>query len=156
MLWRGPEQEILGVCEELGIGFVPWAPLGFGFMTGAIDMGTSFAPGDFRSGTSRMDRENRSHNLALVELAKAWAARKQATPGQIALAWLLAQKPFIVPIPGTTQMPHMLENVGAADVRFTSAELAELDRSVAAVSVRGARLPAMVQAWSGVEARTRS
>jgi aryl-alcohol dehydrogenase-like predicted oxidoreductase len=155
MLWRGPEQEILGICEELGIGFVPWAPLGFGFLTGAIDMGTSFAPGDFRSGTSRMDPPNRSHNLALVALAKSWAARKQATPGQIALAWLLAQKPFIVPIPGTTQMPHMLENVGGADVRFTPAELSEFNRSVAAVNVRGARLPAMVQAWSGVEARAR-
>jgi aryl-alcohol dehydrogenase-like predicted oxidoreductase len=156
MLWRGPEQEILGICEELGIGFVPWAPLGFGFLTGAIDMGTSFAPGDFRSGTSRMDPANRSYNLALVELVKSWAARKQASPGQIALAWLLAQKPWIVPIPGTTQMPHMLENVGAVEVRFTPQELAELNRSVAATQVRGARLPAVVQAWSGVEARARS
>lgn len=155
MLWRGPEQEVLRICEELGIGFVPWAPLGFGFLTGAIDMGTSFASGDFRSGTSRMDPENRSHNLALVELAKSWAARKQATPGQIALAWLLAQKPFILPIPGTTQMPHMVENVGAADLRFTPAELSELNRLVANVNVRGARLPAIVQAWSGVEARAR-
>jgi aryl-alcohol dehydrogenase-like predicted oxidoreductase len=82
--------------------------------------------------------------------------RKQATPGQIALAWLMAQKPFIVPIPGTTQMPHMLENAGAADIRFTPGELAELNRAVAAVNVRGARLPAMVQAWSGVEARAKS
>jgi aryl-alcohol dehydrogenase-like predicted oxidoreductase len=155
MLWRGPEQEILGICEELGIGFVPWAPLGFGFLTGGIDMGTSFAPGDFRSGTSRMDPPNRSQNLALVELAKTWALRKQATPGQIALAWLLAQKPFIVPIPGTTQMPHMLENVGAAYIRFTPTELSEFNRSVAAVNVRGTRLPAMVQAWSGVEARAK-
>jgi aryl-alcohol dehydrogenase-like predicted oxidoreductase len=156
MLWRGPEQDILGICEELGIGFVPWAPLGFGFLAGAIDMETSFAAGDFRSGTSRMDPANRSHNLTLVELAKTWAARKQATPGQIALAWLMAQKPWIVPIPGTTQMPHMLENAGAADVRFTPEELSELNRSVAAVRVRGARLPAMVQAWSGVEARAKS
>jgi aryl-alcohol dehydrogenase-like predicted oxidoreductase len=155
MLWRGPEQEILRICEELGIGFVPWAPLGFGFLAGAIDMGTSFAPGDFRSGTSRMDPETRGHNLALVQLAKSWAARKQATPGQIALAWLLAQKPFIVPIPGSTQMPHMLENVGAVDVRFTPEELSELDRSVAAINVRGARLPPIVQAWSGVEAASR-
>jgi aryl-alcohol dehydrogenase-like predicted oxidoreductase len=156
MLWRGPEQEILGICEELGIGFVPWAPLGFGFLAGAIDMETSFAAGDFRSGTSRMDPPNRSHNLALVELAKTWAARKQATPGQIALAWLMAQKPWIVPIPGTTQMPHMLENASAVDVRFTPEELSELNRSLAAVQVRGARLPAMVQAWSGVEARAKS
>ena len=134
---------------------MPWAPLGFGFLAGAIDMETSFAAGDFRSGTSRMDPANRSHNLALVELAKKWATRKQATPGQIALAWLIAQKPWIVPIPGTTQMPHMLENAGAVDIRFTPEELSALNRSVAAVSVRGARLPAMVQAWSGVEARAK-
>jgi aryl-alcohol dehydrogenase-like predicted oxidoreductase len=156
MLWRGPEQEILASARSSASASCPWAPLGFGFLAGAIDMETSFAAGDFRSGTSRMDPANRSHNLALVELAKTWAARKQATPGQIALAWLMAQKPWIVPIPGTTQMPHMLENAGAADVRFTPEELSELNRSVAAVWVRGARLPAMVQAWSGVEARAKS
>lgn len=156
MLWRGPEQGILALCEELGIGLVPWSPLGYGFLTGAIDMETSFAAGDFRSSTSRMDPENRRHNLALVELAKAWAARKQAAPGQIALAWLLAQKPWIVPIPGTTQMPHMIENVGATSVTFTDSELAELNAAARAIQVRGARLPAAVQAWSGVEARTRS
>jgi aryl-alcohol dehydrogenase-like predicted oxidoreductase len=155
MLFREPEQGMLALCEELGIGFVPFSPLGYGFLTGAIDMDTSFAPGDFRSGTSRMDPENRRHNLALVALAKAWAARKTCTPGQIALAWLMAQKPWIVPIPGTTQMPHMLENVGATAVRFTPAEFAELNRAVVAIKVRGARLPAVVQAWSGVEARAK-
>jgi aryl-alcohol dehydrogenase-like predicted oxidoreductase len=156
MLWRGPEQDLLALCEELGVGFVPFSPLGYGFLTGAIDMQTSFAPGDFRSLTPRMDPANRQQNLALVELLRSWAARKQASPGQIALAWLMAQKPWIVPIPGTTQAPHMHENVGAATLRFTGAELAELNRAVAAVQVRGARLPAMVQAWSGVEARARS
>jgi aryl-alcohol dehydrogenase-like predicted oxidoreductase len=152
MLYRGPERDILPICEELGIGFVPFSPLGYGFLTGAIDMQTSFAAGDFRSGTPRKDAENRRHNLALVELVKAWATRKRCAPGQIALAWLMTQKPWIVPIPGTTQMPHMLENVGATAVRFTRAELAELDGAVAAIQVRGARLPAAVQAWSGVEA----
>ena len=155
MLWRGPEQDILPLCEELGIGFVPFSPLGYGFLTGAIDMETSFAPGNFRSSTSRMDPAHRRHNLALVELARAWAARKQCAPGQIALAWLMAQKPWIVPIPGTTQMPYMLENVGATAVRFTPDELGELNRAVAAIQVQGARMPAMVQAWSGVEARAR-
>ena len=156
MLWRGPEDSVLALCEELGIGFVPFSPLGYGFLAGAIDMETSFASGDFRSSTSRMDAVNRRTNLALVELAKAWGARKQAAPGQIALAWLMAQKPWIVPIPGTTQMPHMLENLGAAALRFTPAELSELNRAVAAIQVQGARMPAMVQAWSGVEARAKS
>jgi aryl-alcohol dehydrogenase-like predicted oxidoreductase len=152
MLWRGPEQAIIPLCEELGIGLVPWSPLGYGFLTGAIDAATTFAVGDFRSGTTRMSLENLPHNLRLVELLKSWATRKQATPAQIALAWLMAQRPWIVPIPGTTQLPHMLENTGAAAVRFTPAELAELNRSVAAIQVRGARLPDAVQAMSGVEA----
>ena len=152
MLWRGPEAEVIPTCEELGIGLVPFAPLGYGFLTGAIDMVTTFAPGDFRSGTSRMDPENREANLALVDLAKAWAERKDATPGRIALAWLLAQGPSIVPIPGTTQMAHLMDNVGATTVTFTEDELAELDAAVRAIEVQGARLPPMVQAWSGVEA----
>lgn len=156
MLWRGPEQDILAICEELGIGFVPFSPLGYGFLTGAIDMETSFAAGDFRSSTPRMDPENRRRNLALVRLIETWARRKQAAPGQIALAWLLAQKPWIVPIPGTTQMPHMLENVGATAVRFTPTELTDLNRAVSAIQVSGARLPATVQAWSGVEAWARN
>lgn len=156
MLWRGPEDGMLALCEELGIGFVPFSPLGYGFLTGAIDMGTSFAPGDFRAGTTRMDPENRQANLALVDLLKAWAARKNATPGQIALAWLMAQGPSIVPIPGTTQMPHMLENAGATAIDFTSDELAALNREVAAIDVQGARMPPMVEAWSGVEAPART
>ena len=97
MLWRGPEAGMLALCQGLGIGVVPFSPLGYGFLTGAIDMGTSFAPGDFRANTSRMDSENREANLALVDLVKAWAERKNAAPGQIALAWLMAQGPSIVP-----------------------------------------------------------
>jgi aryl-alcohol dehydrogenase-like predicted oxidoreductase len=152
MLWRGPEKEVIPTCEELGIGFVPWSPLGVGFLAGAIDAYTRFAPGDIRGVESRFSPENLPNNLALVELLKRWAELKQAAPAQIALAWLMAQKPWIVPIPGTTQMAHMLQNIGAADVRFTSTELAELNASVRAIEVRGARLPDQVLAFSGVEA----
>jgi aryl-alcohol dehydrogenase-like predicted oxidoreductase len=155
MLWRGPEAEVLPLCEELGIGFVPWSPLGVGFLTGAIDANTRFAPGDIRGVESRFSPENLPHNLALVDVVKRWAERKRATPAQVALAWLMAQKPWIVPIPGTTQMAHMLDNIGAADVRFTPAELSELNRDVSAVDVRGARLPEQVQLFSGVEAPPR-
>jgi aryl-alcohol dehydrogenase-like predicted oxidoreductase len=152
MLWRGPEEVVLPLCEELGIGFVPWSPLGVGFLTGAIDARTRFADGDIRKGESRFSPESLPQNLKLVELARTWAERKRATPAQIALAWLLAQKPWIAPIPGTTQMAHMLENTGAAAVRFAPPETAELNASVAAIKVEGARLPEMVQAMSGVEA----
>jgi len=152
MLWRGPEKEVIPLCEQLGIGFVPWSPLGVQFLTGAIDANTRFADGDIRKVESRFSPENLLHNVELVDLLKKWAMRKQATPAQIALAWLMAQKPWIVPIPGTTQMPHMLENVGAAAVRFTPAELAELNAAVSAIEVRGARLPEQVLIFSGVEA----
>jgi aryl-alcohol dehydrogenase-like predicted oxidoreductase len=152
LLWRGPEDAVIPLCQELGIGFVPWSPLGVGFLTGAIDARTRFADGDIRKVESRFSPENLPNNLALVDLVKSWAVRKQATPAQISLAWLMAQKPWIVPIPGTTQMPHMLENVGAASVQFTPAELAELNRSVSAIQIRGARLPDAVLAFSGVEA----
>jgi aryl-alcohol dehydrogenase-like predicted oxidoreductase len=152
MLWRGPEQEVIPTCEELGIGFVPWSPLGVQFLTGAIDANTRFAPGDIRGIESRFSPENLPYNLALVELVKNWAKRKQATPAQIALAWLMAQKPWIVPIPGTTQMAHMVENSGAAAVQFTSAELAELNAAVRAIEIRGQRLPDAVLVFSGVEA----
>ncbi len=152
MLWRGPEAQVLSVCQELGIGFVPWSPLGVGFLTGAIDANTRFAQGDIRGVESRFSPEHLPHNLALVELATRWADRKQASPARIALAWLLAQRPWIVPIPGTTQLAHLLENLGATDVRFTPAELADLNQAVAAVQVRGARLPEQVLALSNVEA----
>ena len=157
LIWRGPEQTIIPLCQELGIGFVPWSPLGVGFLTGAIDAGTRFAQGDIRGGESRFSPENLPHNLALVTLIKSWAERKKATgmpatPGQVSLAWLLAQKPWIVPIPGTTQMEHLSENVGAADVRFTADELKQFDTELAKIEVKGERLPAFVQALSGVEA----
>jgi aryl-alcohol dehydrogenase-like predicted oxidoreductase len=152
MLWRGPEDAVIPLCEELGIGFVPWSPLGVGFLTGAIDARTRFAQGDIRGIESRFSPENLPHNLALVALLRKWAERKQATPAQIALAWLMAQKPWIVPIPGTTQMAHMLENIGAASVQFTPSEVTELNQAVAAIQVRGARLPDAVLVFSGVEA----
>ncbi len=152
MLWRGPEQEVIPTCEELGIGFVPWSPLGVQLLTGWIDANTRFAPGDIRSIESRFSPENLPHNLSLVELVKSWAKRKQATPAQIALAWLMAQKPWIVPIPGTTLMAHMLDNSGAAGVRFTASEISELNSAVKAIEVKGQRLPDGVLAFSGVEA----
>ena len=155
MLWRGPEKEIIPLCQELGIGFVPWSPLGVGFLTGAIDADTRFAEGDIRGIETRFSPENVPHNLALVRLIKTWVERKNATPARIALAWLLAQKPWIVPIPGTTQMAHMLDNIGAAGVAFADAELQELNTAVAAVAVKGERLPAAVQVLSGVEAPLR-
>lgn len=152
MLWRGPEQEVIPLCEELGIGFVPWSPLGVGFLTGAIDEKTRFADGDIRKIETRFSPENVTLNLALVRLLETWAERKRATPAQIALAWLMARKPWIVPIPGTTQMAHMLENIGAATISFDGDELKELEASLAGITIRGERLPPVVQAFSGVEA----
>lgn len=152
MLWRGPEAEVIPLCEELGIGFVPWSPLGVGFLTGAIDARTRFAEGDIRRIEGRFSPENLPSNMALVELVKSWAERKQVKPAQIALAWLMAQRPWIVPIPGTTQMAHMLDNIGAASITFASAEVAELNAAVSAIEIRGARLPDAVLAFSGVEA----
>ena len=152
MLWRGPEAVVIPLCQQLGIGFVPWSPLGVGFLTGAIDANTRFAPGDIRGIESRFSPENLPHNLTLVALVKRWAERKRATPAQIALAWLLAQKLWIVPIPGSTQMAHMLDNIGASDVRFTRTELAELNSAVSAIEIRGARLPDQVLVFSAVEA----
>jgi aryl-alcohol dehydrogenase-like predicted oxidoreductase len=152
MLWRGPERDVLSVCEELGIGFVPWSPLGVQFLTGWIDANTRFAQGDIRSIESRFSPENLPQNLKLVELLKLWAERMQAAPGQIALAWLLAQKPWIVPIPGTTNASHMVQNIGAAKIRFSPEELNELNAAVRAIEVAGQRLPDAVLAYSGVEA----
>ena len=155
MLWRGPEKEVIPLCEALGIGFVPWSPLGVGFLTGAIDEKTRFADGDIRKIEGRFSPENLPHNLALVALVQEWARRKQATQAQIALAWLMARKPWIVPIPGTTQMAHMIENIGAGAIGFSDGELKELDAAVAAVAIRGERLPPAVLAYSGVEAPLR-
>jgi aryl-alcohol dehydrogenase-like predicted oxidoreductase len=152
MLWRGPEERVLPICEELGIGFVPWSPLGVGFLTGAIDERTRFAEGDIRGVESRFSPESLAVNLALVKLVSDWADRKQASRAQIALAWLLAQKPWIVPIPGTTQMSHMLDNIRAVSVSFTPEEIGELNSATAAITVRGQRLPDAVLAFSDVEA----
>ncbi|NMY14702.1 aldo/keto reductase [Pseudomonas sp. WS 5019] len=152
LLWRGPEQELIPLCEELGIGFVPWSPLGVGFLSGAIDEKTRFAEGDIRGIEARFAPESRTNNLKLVRLVKAWAQRKSVTPSQLALAWLMVQKNWIVPIPGTTQMAHMLENNAAAQVTFNNQELAELNAALAEISIQGERLPPAVLAYSGVEA----
>lgn len=151
LLWRGPEKEIIPLCQELGIGFVPWSPLGMAFLTGAIDENTHFAQGDFRSYVSRFSSENLSKNMVLVNLIKKWGIQKGASPAQISLAWLLAQQPWIVPIPGTTQMAHMKENIGAKNITFTLDELEEFNKELNAIQIIGERLPAGVQAMSGVE-----
>ena len=152
-LWsRDVETEILPLCEELGIGFVCWSPLAMAFLTGDIDQNTPLQRGDFRAMVPWFAPDNRAGNLAIVALVKEWARRKAATPAQIALAWLMAQQPWIVPIPGTTKMPHLLENLGADAVRFTRDEVRELTDALDHTPVRGARLPAMVLSLSGVEA----
>jgi len=152
LIWRGSENKIIPLCEELGIGFVPWSPLGMAFLTGAIDENTSFAQGDFRSLTSRVSPENLPKNMPLVNLLKKWSIEKETTPAQISLAWLLHQKPWIVPIPGTTQMAHMLENAGADKVKFTASEYQELNNQLAGIKIIGERLPQGVLAFSDVEA----
>lgn len=152
LLWRGPEKVIIPLCEKLGIGFVCWSPLGVGFLTGAIDANTRFAMGDIRGVESRFSPENLPNNLALVDLINNWAAQKKAAPAQISLAWLLAQKPWIVPIPGTTQMAHMLENIGADDVKFTADELKQFNSELAKIEIKGERLPKFVLDFSDVEA----
>ncbi|MDY1449033.1 aldo/keto reductase [Pseudomonas aeruginosa] len=159
MLWRGPEADVLPVCEELGIGFVPWSPLGMGFLTGKITADTRFVadgPREFRAVVPRFAPDALRANMALVDVVKAWAQRKGATPTQLALAWLLAQKPWIVPIPGTTKVAHMRENLGAASITFTGAELRELNAAVAAIPIQGSRLPPQVLKFSGVEAPPKS
>jgi len=152
LLWRGPEETIIPLCEELGIGFVCWSPLGVGFTTGAIDANTHFAQGDIRGIEERFLPKNLPNNLALVKLLKTWAERKHATPGQISLAWLLAQKPWIVPIPGTTQMAHMLENTAANNVKFTADEWKQFDQELSGITIKGLRLPQAILDFSNVEA----
>jgi aryl-alcohol dehydrogenase-like predicted oxidoreductase len=143
--WREPEMEILPMLEELGIGFVPFSPLGKGFLTGKIDEATAFGSGDIRAGIPRFTPEARRANQALVDLLGAVAARKDATPAQVALAWLLAQKPWIVPIPGTRRIERLEENVGAVDVTLTSDDLAEIEQAASAIQVHGERYPAHLQ-----------
>jgi len=145
MWWREPEQEILPLLEELGIGFVPFSPLGRGFLTGTITETTTFAPTDFRSGVPRFAEENRKANLAFVEWLTAFATRKGGTPAQVALAWLLAQKPWIVPIPGTTKVTRLQENLGAVDLELTPEELRDIEHALARIEVHGARYPEQLQ-----------
>jgi aryl-alcohol dehydrogenase-like predicted oxidoreductase len=152
-LWtRNVEQNVvLAACEELGIGFVPWSPLGAGFLTGKIDANTPIAATDFRAASPRFTPDAREHNLALVDLVRKVATRKQATPAQIALAWLLAQRPWIVPIPGTTKLHRLEENLGAANVQLTSEDLRELDEGSSRIEIKGERLPEAVLAMSETE-----
>ena len=148
-LWhREPEAEVLPALEELGIGFVPFSPLGKGFLTGAINQNTSFAPSDFRSTVPRFDPENRQANQALVDLLQAIASRKHATPGQIALAWLLAQRPWIVPIPGTTKRHRLEENIRAVDVELTQGDIADIETATSQIAIRGARYPEAMERLS--------
>jgi aryl-alcohol dehydrogenase-like predicted oxidoreductase len=149
LFWREPEHEIIPLLEELGIGFVPFSPLGKGFLTGKIDENTKFAEGDFRNIVPRMSPEARKANMAVVELVKAFAERKKTTPGQIALSWLLAQKPWIVPIPGTTKLSRMEENAGAAGLNLSAAELREIGEASAKIEFTGARYPEYLQKLVG-------
>ena len=148
--WRGPEAEILPTLEELGIGFVPFSPLGAGFLTGKIDESTSFDSTDFRTLVPRFAPEALKTNMALVEMVHAVAARKGATPAQIALAWLLAQRPWIVPIPGTTKLHRLQENLGAVSVELTASDLKEIDTALSTMTLEGARLPEAVLKMTGL------
>jgi len=144
-IWtRDPEAEVLPACEELGIGFVPWSPLGQGFLTGKIDAATTFDSSDFRAVFPRFTREAREANLALVDLLKQIAERKKATPAQVALAWLLAQRPWIVPIPGTTKLHRLEENLGSVQVELAPDDLRDIETSFAKIPVQGARLPEQI------------
>jgi aryl-alcohol dehydrogenase-like predicted oxidoreductase len=150
-LWtRDPEPEILPLCEELGIGFVPWSPLGQGFLTGKIDTKAKFDSSDFRATFPRFTPQALKVNRAVVDLLKAMAKRKKATPAQIALAWLLAQKPWIVPIPGTRKLARLDENLGAADIELTPDDLREIESAASQITVQGARLPEEILKLSGL------
>ncbi len=147
--WREPEQEILPTLEALGIGFVPFSPLGKGFLTGAIDENTEFDRTDFRNIVPRFTPEARKANQAVVNLLGEIATRKQATPAQVALAWLLAQKPWIVPIPGTTKLHRLEENIGAAQLQLSGEDLSSIDDVVSTITIQGARYPAHLQQMVG-------
>lgn len=149
-LWyRGPEAELLPVLEELGIGFVPFSPLGAGFLTGRMDENTTFGPSDFRSQVPRFSPEALKSNVALVGLIRHVASKKKTTPAQVALAWLLAQKPWIVPIPGTTKLNRLEENLGATAVELTAADLREIDEETSQLRLEGARLPEFALQMTG-------
>jgi aryl-alcohol dehydrogenase-like predicted oxidoreductase len=149
--WRRPEEEVLAVCEELGIGFVPFSPLGKGFLTGAVSASTSFEEGnDIRASIPRFSAEALEHNMAMVDLVKSVADGKGVTPAQIALAWLLAQKPWIVPIPGTTKLHRLEENIGSADVTLSGDELAQLTDASSKIEIQGARYPDFLEAQTNL------
>jgi len=147
--WREPEKDVLPTLEELGIGFVPFSPLGKGFLTGKINENTRFDSSDFRNIVPRFTPENRKANQGLVELLRKIAERKKATPAQIALAWLLAQKPWIVPIPGTTKLHRLEENIGAAAIELTPDDLSEINRAASKITVQGARYPEHLERLTG-------
>ena len=148
--WRRPEEALLPTLEELGIGLVPFSPLGKGFLTGALDEKTTFTPNDFRNIVPRFSAEARKANQGIVDLLRSIAERKAATPAQIALAWLLAQKPWIVPIPGTTKLARIEENVSAAAVELTTEDLREVDEAAAKIKIQGARYPEALEARTGL------
>ena len=147
--WRSPETEVLPALEELGFGFVPFSPLGKGFLTGKIDENTAFDSSDFRNTVPRFTPEARRANQALVDLLSKIAERKKATPAQLALAWLLAQKPWIVPIPGTTKLARLEENIGAEALELTPHDLQEIDRAASMITVQGARYPEHLERMTG-------
>jgi aryl-alcohol dehydrogenase-like predicted oxidoreductase len=148
--WRRPEQDVLATCAELGIGFVPFSPLGKGFLTGTVDTSTTFAANDLRAQIPRFSGEALEHNLALVEEVKTIAAAKGVTPGQVALAWLLAQQPWIVPIPGTTKLHRLEENLAAADVVLTDSELNQLGDLSSRIEIHGGRYPDALEAQTNL------
>jgi len=145
LFWREPEAEIMPALEELGIGFVPFSPLGKGFLTGKISVDTVFEKNDFRNSVPRFDIENRKANQPLVDLVTAIAAQKQVTPAQIALAWILAQKPWIVPIPGTTKLERFIENVGSVSVELTPVDLELIQQAISKIAIQGDRYQAAAQ-----------
>ena len=147
--WRKPEAEVIPALEQLGIGFVPFSPLGKGFLTGKIDEHTSFDSADFRNIVPRFTVENRKANQTLVDLLRGIGKKKKATPAQIALAWLLAQKPWIVPIPGTTKLDRLEENIGAARIELTADDLREIDNAASQIAVQGARYPEQLERMTG-------
>jgi aryl-alcohol dehydrogenase-like predicted oxidoreductase len=149
LFWREPEQEVIPTLEELGIALVPFSPLGKGFLTGAISKDTQFDKSDFRNIVPRFSPENRQANQALVEIVGEFAKEKSATPAQIALAWLLAKKPWIVPIPGTTKLHRLEENIGAVNVKLTADDLGELDEATSTINIQGARYPENLQKLVG-------
>ena len=150
LFWREPETELLPVLEELGIGFVPFSPLGAGFLAGKIDENTQFDPTDFRLSIPRFSPEARKANMALVAFVKTIAARKNATPAQVALAWLLARKPWIVPIPATTKRHRLEENLGGAELQLTAQDIQEIDAGLAGIAVAGERLPESALKMTGL------